>query len=894
MSIDKHEFEQIQKKMLEMQQTDIKTETKTEVKTEQPVPVEVAATEVKAEQPVQRNVEATTQMTIQAQQQLPAVAVNRTAAGQPVQHEEAPKFSWKKWKRDRQKADIARENGCQVATAISYDLVQQLKVHERRKNNVANAYKEQCENAKLDGRLMLCFCRGFELDAQGQPLTEEDVKNKHLDDVFCAEYCSNRLEYRVPHLNRMVQEVFSIPITEDILSEENLRSRAIELDHWGEIATYMDNVMKDDINKPYFDEMDPQKKDELLERMAALSRFSTAYTSIVGIHGVKRSGVYRKDVDEDIRRALQEKLAGDEGKYQENRKALQEKWKEQENTRKTFLRNEIFRTHAKALKEIGKLPKDQIEEAAENHKWKTWMKNEIFARLKAEMDMTEAEKNGVYMERAAVLMKEGSAYEEENKQTLRILKEMQRCGTEIAPSADLYLQAKDLVKPRVDKVLDLDIEKWKKMSEKELVSHMEELNELFLDGTFVTDLMQLKHPHQTNIWGTAPITLKEELVGQRGPEYSMKISVLRALAEKARTLAILAKAENTGKFEDVDYTNAELREMQGGKEAFLNRKLEAAANLLHTSEEKYHRTYTPGTQEFQNYINYLNDNKPVSLVVDDIRYHAVCMEFQEKQTAEAAQAMKRLKENYYYTLRYSEAELKAKGMKPNIKEAIFRSFRSFLGMEATRKLLTPEAFRQMLLDLGAGGGLHNGEWSVVDGEKLIINPGSPQEEVEEAIRLNNRGLETYKKVVSAQMDMVARKYGGKLEKMKIHESLEHCIEIAKDCMDGQVMMNMCGTHPDMFDLQSSDVNYFSEEHPAEDKLLLARVMYYNLMLKVYSDLVPFLKAGEIKNEAEAREFIVNSFRKSKDYTVSKAYLEKNDPLFKKMGDWSQKVEAPAE
>ena len=109
------------------------------------------------------------------------------------------------------------------------------------------------------------------------------------------------------------------------------------------------------------------------------------------------------------------------------------------------------------------------------------------------------------------------------------------------------------------------------------------------------------------------------------------------------------------------------------------------------------------------------------------------------------------------------------GLPNEIGEAIFRSFESFQRLEATQTLLTPEQYRQMLLDLGAGADMHNGEWEdhvqekVVDAQgktktviRTVISPGTPEEELRRILK--EAGAKTELSEIGLTEEILPRTY----------------------------------------------------------------------------------------------------------------------------------------
>ena len=101
------------------------------------------------------------------------------------------------------------------------------------------------------------------------------------------------------------------------------------------------------------------------------------------------------------------------------------------------------------------------------------------------------------------------------------------------------------------------------------------------------DKASLKHPYKTDETTGKPLMLKQEILGRRKHEYDYKATVLRALAERARALAILAKASGNGAFDDSDFTKSELDKMYDGRETFCQGRIKLAEDLIKAAQDQY-------------------------------------------------------------------------------------------------------------------------------------------------------------------------------------------------------------------------------------------------------------------------------------------------------------------
>ncbi len=243
----------------------------------------------------------------------------------------------------------------------------------------------------------------------------------------------------------------------------------------------------------------------------------------------------------------------------------------------------------------------------------------------------------------------------------------------------------------------------------------------------------------------------------------------------------------------------------GGKSIaeFAAERQELGARQMESARENYRKMTDFSTPEFKEWLTKLVERSAHQKSVHSMKFNAVVNELQDRQIPGHEELMKRIKDKSYFSLAHSAEELKAKNQPENIGEPIFRGFETFISLRATQKLLTPEAFRTMVLQLGAGGG---------------VTDATPEEEREAAIQENKKGLATYKEVLRAQYDMIERKYGDKLERLDFEEVCDHYTDMAQDFCDIQVHLNMATKYPDLFD----------PDDPA-DTLLQERIQYYGVL-----------------------------------------------------------------
>ena len=833
-----------------------------------------------------------------AQQQIPAVAAQTTAPGAPVQEQAPPQLSYKERKKEEKKAKKARKL-CPVGDAATYDMVKQLEDLAAIKGNSLANHRKELDESGVDRRVLWAFLKGYQKNRIGRPASPEDQARKEHDDALLADFCSKDLQRRQPHLDRMVTEFLSFEVSPVMFTKEYLRRNMGYLKELSSKMLCMSNIEDDPINRPYFDALPEVKKEQLRAKFNLYQEFTGTLVTVSGKYGVNfNSNAYfghnsiaaiqnykemSPQFTADFNTAIQT--------HQQEMAEIQTR----ENARaRVAERVNTLEQYQAEVNSIAGLSPVEIREAAEDYAMRMHEQQATLNRLKNNdaLDVTEEEKHSVNLTRAVMLMVPGEEHDAENLATLDLLAKMHRVGS-TRPDAELYGNAREKLRPLVQKVLDWDVEAWKSLSNEELVRRMRQLNELFMDNMFVTDLMRMKHPTQKDGSGT-PLTLKDDLVGQREVEFSYKVSTLRALAERARALALLAQSQAGGELDETFFTDVEYSRLQQSPTAFAASRLKVSETSLQAAKSKYDKLRTTGTPEFKTWIQELVQKNPAKLVISGDKFNAVIDEFTNGDTPEITQAMKRLQKRHYYSLQHSEAELKEMGLPKEIGEAIFRSFGSFQRLEATQTLLTPEQYRQMLLDLGAGADMHNGEWEdyvhedVVDAQgkvktvtKTVMSPGTPEEKLRPVLEQNARGLETYKMVVRAQMDMIARKYGNMLEKLPIQELITHYVDMSRDFSDAQVAMNMATKHPD-----------FLDPSKPEDQLLRKRIEYYCLVGKLALDQINFMYMGLVNTDEELVGAMSTALG-DKACQQAKEFLQENDPAFQHQLDWSQKVLPPA-
>jgi len=87
-------------------------------------------------------------------------------------------------------------------------------------------------------------------------------------------------------------------------------------------------------------------------------------------------------------------------------------------------------------------------------------------------------------------------YKEENRRMMNLLNELQPLGETQRPLAELYIQEKEMLAPGVNKVLAVDIEAWKNLSDAELAKTFAILVKAQINGGLdLSDITQSEQGH---------------------------------------------------------------------------------------------------------------------------------------------------------------------------------------------------------------------------------------------------------------------------------------------------------------------------------------------------------------------------------------------------------------
>lgn len=694
------------------------------------------------------------QLNQHAQMNFPPAHAHAVADGRAVQQVIPARETYKARRAERRRVIEARKAAARgekniVARGIKHSL-------EDYNKQLTNSYEsyflskeaDQPENREMDltknrsgvdMQVLRYFSHGFQKDSEGNPATDNDLKYQLEDAAFYDAFCSTDYIRRAPYLQRMVEEVLSYNLKEDMFSDISFEWHAADLKSITSRMAYMEKVMNDGNNAYFFDELlSSEKKKALKGALEIFNLTSSLFTAECQKRGVEPN-------EEEVHYIGKKDIAA----YSKREKEYREQFQ-------------------KALKEY---------------------KYDKYSRIRREAEM---------------------------------------------PDSKVYQQIRSLLNDDVQKILDCDVQKlfdydlekpWT-LSDEKLREKREELNKLYTVSLNVEKCLTLRSPDQFKWYSNG--TLREDLIGQRKLEYEYKSELIRLLAERAAGL-------------------------------------EGSGNLTRLARlYKEQMTPTRARQEFLRDVIKMHKPDFQGGIVNDSRFVDVVKEFYARRKDLAESAVKdRERRN---SVKYRPSQPLEWDSEPpeTIGETLFRNLVSFLNVEATQTLLTPEQFEQMLLNLEAT------DW--IKGQS---------------------GQRTLKKVIDARYEMLERKYGSSIENLTVQDVMEHFVDMGKDFANIQIDLYMLEHFPD-----------FIREEDSSDERLAKRIRYYNAYAPYIFHMIESFSKDTLSQKPSSDdtfklinpEEVVDMYDREgrKRLGAVRDALMENNGFLKNRPDWSQKVKKPAD
>ncbi len=224
---------------------------------------------------------------------LPSV-LERGAEPMPEQPIPAAEMTYKQRKKLK-KMDEKAKARCPFADHQALQLEENM-LQYRKEIHASNAmgYAEQAkkEGRIIDGRVMGAFCQGYKTDKKGKPLNEEEAKKQQADKAFLEDYSSGDLQKRMPHLERIKNDLLKIRISPVMFTWDYISKHTSEVYSIVNRFTYFENMQKDPINKPFFEQLPEIDKKLLKVRVADMTMVTgILWSKVLALKGIAMNGM---------------------------------------------------------------------------------------------------------------------------------------------------------------------------------------------------------------------------------------------------------------------------------------------------------------------------------------------------------------------------------------------------------------------------------------------------------------------------------------------------------------------------------------------------------------------------------------------------------------------------
>ncbi|MBR3525923.1 MAG: hypothetical protein IKO11_08755, partial [Lachnospiraceae bacterium] len=214
-----------------------------------------------------------------------------TAEGTPVQApvqergiKQRAKDSWHGY-RTRKKSGWAKADyhTYEIEKALTEQRTEIQNSTEAAKKFVPGFSNGEGENGiHFDERILLTYMKGYKKDKNGEPLNEEEAAKRDADVKLVQDYASGDYKRREPFLRSATDELLNLRLDMSMFSDEYLSTHYREVFTISDKILLFENIMKDPLNKPFFDAMEPLEKKLLdvraLDFIQPVNAFMDTYT----------------------------------------------------------------------------------------------------------------------------------------------------------------------------------------------------------------------------------------------------------------------------------------------------------------------------------------------------------------------------------------------------------------------------------------------------------------------------------------------------------------------------------------------------------------------------------------------------------------------------------------
>ena len=227
---------------------------------------------------------------------IPAIPQVLQRRAEPMQQPVPGGQSFKQRRRQKKEDKRLKEQYGEHADHVSAAIKQQLdELTVEREVELARmtSLRDEADrrNVKVEAKVLNTFITGYKTNEEGNPLNEQEAERKRKDDAFLEDYCSGDLQRRLPHLERMKNELLNIRLSPDMLTETYMERHAVELYDIVAKMTYFENVERDPINAPFFENLPAVERKLLKYRVADLcGSFSHLWICMLASKGFTIAG----------------------------------------------------------------------------------------------------------------------------------------------------------------------------------------------------------------------------------------------------------------------------------------------------------------------------------------------------------------------------------------------------------------------------------------------------------------------------------------------------------------------------------------------------------------------------------------------------------------------------
>ena len=207
---------------------------------------------------IRKQLEANRRLGGAVQQQVRPAQARRAAVGAPEQPEPPAEFT-RKEQRERARKEKEAKKHNRSFTADTYDMREDINDVIQSRAAVVKNYAREYTEKGVDQRVLSVFCDNFHLNKLGFAASKEDRQIKRNNEQFVEDYLSCDVAKREKHLNRMCGQIMRTDLTLADITDAKIQKNSAELKSFFDRALYMENVMRDPVNKPYFVALPPEE-----------------------------------------------------------------------------------------------------------------------------------------------------------------------------------------------------------------------------------------------------------------------------------------------------------------------------------------------------------------------------------------------------------------------------------------------------------------------------------------------------------------------------------------------------------------------------------------------------------------------------------------------------------